>query len=293
MKTSDNESDNEQVVRQDLSQEAKTSGIYHIWLLFREKCERPSTDILLEKLKERFGSVVTVADSSISVFALSEHLVTYKDNKKAPAQLMITECNKAEEPLGDDIARSQFWDCPDGVVILDSCPWRIMICDFLASGLPTLERAYILSDWLEIVLELFPTCTAIFSQASGKLLTAENARENPYSGPLRFFHFGVNARFFRIQGGNEMMVDTLGLHALGLPDMQYHFRDLDPNAVINHAYNTAIYQFENDAPIASGHTIEGVEPGSQWKCQYESSLIQPVRDILDVAAGDFAAGNRS
>ncbi len=34
-----------------------------------------------------------------------------------------------------------------------------------------------------------------------------------------------------------MMVDTLGMSVLSLPDLQYHFHGMDPNAVVNHAYN--------------------------------------------------------
>jgi len=220
-------------------------------------------------------------------------MATYKDEKKVPSQLMLIECNPVKEPIGDAIARTQFWDCPEGVKLLDSCPWQVMASDFMAAALPYLERADILADWLEIVLDLFPQCVAVYFRASGKLLTADSIRKNPYTGPLRFFHGGVNARFFNIQGSNDMLVDTLGLYALGLPDVQYHFHDLEPDDVVRHAYNTAIYQFENDAPIESGHTIGGIEPESKWRGQYEDSLIQPSRVVLDIAAGEFASGGRN
>ena len=37
-----------------------------------------------------------------------------------------------------------------------------------------------------------------------------------------------------------MLVDTLGMSLLFLPDIQYHFHGLDPNLMVNHAYNTAL-----------------------------------------------------
>ena len=43
-----------------------------------------------------------------------------------------------------------------------------------------------------------------------------------------------------------MLVDTLGMSLLFLPDLQYHFRGLDPNLMVNHAYNTASYLLIND-----------------------------------------------
>ena len=282
------------ILKQDLSEKAKYSGVYVMRLLFKEKVSRPASPALTDRLKARFGGIDVVSDTSGLVsFALTDHLVTYKDDKKVPSQLMLVECNPVQEPIGDAINRTQFWDCPDGVELLDSCPWQVMTSDFMAGGLPPLERADILADWLEILLDLFPQCAAVYFDASGKLMPADSMRENPYTGPLRFFQGGVNARFFNIQGSNDMLVDTLGLYALVLPDVQYHFRDLNPNDVVRHAYNTAIYQFENGAPIESGHTIGGIEPDSKWKCQYEDSLIQPSRVVLDIAAGEFASGRRN
>lgn len=43
-----------------------------------------------------------------------------------------------------------------------------------------------------------------------------------------------------------MLVDTLGMSLLFLPDIQYHFHGLDPNLIVNHAYNTALYLLIND-----------------------------------------------
>ncbi len=291
--TVQNTDSTESILRQDLSEKASHSGVYMMWLLFREKVPMPSAATLLEKLQTRFGAVDIVSGKGgIASFALTNHPVTYADGQQVPSQVMLTECTPVKEPLGDTIARTQFWDCPNGVELLDSCHWQVMASDFLARGLPPLERADILADWLEIVLELFPHCVAVYFAPSGKLLTPESVRENPYSGPLRFFHGGVNVRFFNIQGTTDMLVDSLGMYALGLPDVQYHFHGLDPNEVVLHAYNTALYQFENDAPIESGHTIGGIEPESKWRCRYERALIQPDRDVLDIAAGECASGNR-
>ena len=59
-----------------------------------------------------------------------------------------------------------------------------------------------------------------------------------------------------------------------MPDLQYHFHGMDPNWVVNHAYNAASYILEHDNPIEDGETIDGVADGQmcreiQWKCQYD------------------------
>ena len=94
-----------------------------------------------------------------------------------------------------------------------------------------------------------------------------------------------------------MLVDTLGMGTLFLPDLQYHFHVMDPNWVVNHAYNVLSYILVNNNPIKDGETVDGVKNGKmsrriQWTCQYENALIQPPREVLDINMGEYASGNR-
>ena len=94
-----------------------------------------------------------------------------------------------------------------------------------------------------------------------------------------------------------MIVDTIGMGTLGLLDLQYHFRTIDVNEIVCHASNVLIYIFENNNPIKNGDTIDSIRDGFitdsiMWKCQYEDSLIQPLRPVIDINAGVYAAGNR-
>ena len=104
----------------------------------------------------------------------------------------------------------------------------------------------------------------------------------------------LNVRFFRINdSGGDMLMDTRGLSELGLPDLQCHYRGMDPGDISRVLYNTAIYLVENGPVIESGHTVQGIEPGSRWKCQQEDALIAPERTVLDLNPGPpHAAGNR-
>ena len=167
----------------------------------------------------------------------------------------------------------------------------------LAAALPALERANLDADFLEALAELYPTCEAFYFQSCGKLFLAEAVRSHQIEGSDRFIRFGVNVRFFNIEGTEDMLIDTVGMSTLFLPDLQYHFHDMDPNWVVNHAYNVASYILEHDNPIQDGETIDGVADGQmcreiQWKCQYEDALIQPPREVLDIHMGNYASGGR-
>lgn len=167
----------------------------------------------------------------------------------------------------------------------------------LGAALDYADRAEMLIEFLDALIELFPTYEAVYFQSSGKMFTAEKIRSSESLRNNRFIYSAVNVRFFNIQGTNDMIVDTVGMSILGLPDLQYHFHGFDPNDVVNHAYNMLSYIFDNDCSIKNGDTIDGLENGKmsmevQWKCQFEESLIQPVRDVIDVCMNEFASGQR-
>lgn len=290
--------------RQDRGEEAPD---FHqlIWgqLLFREKPERPAPELFAQKLGEKLGcgiDTVTQQDDGIYSFGAKGLPVEYKDNAKVPAQVIVAPANEFDPGKIDSFQRSQLWDVRDGAELLDSCRYMVMCSDFMASGLPYLERARLLTAWLETALELYPTCEAVWTPSAGKLLTREQALNNPLKGDSRFMWYGVNVRFFNVSDGEEgeKIMDTLGLYALGLPDVQIHFRGLDPNPMANYLYNVGQYLYDNDVPIKPGETVDGVngqgriDRGIQWVCRYERALIQPVRPVMDICPGEFAAGCR-
>jgi hypothetical protein len=113
--------------------------------------------------------------------------------------------------------------------------------------------------------------------------------EGPFRRPGAF-----NVRFFNIADtGGDKVMDTRGLNEIGLPDLQCHYRGLEPNEVSRILYNLAVYLYDNGPVIESGHTIPGIDPATKWRCLHEDALIGPKRGVLDINPGPpFAAGNR-
>jgi len=273
-----------------------------MFLLFEEKGEMPSNEEIRHKLKEKGYALNAEREANNKngqMFFLPEYTVDFADAKGVNYQLIMSDYRKSGKKHGDELARTQFWNTPNGAELLDICRWQVMIGDFMACAHAPKVRAQILSDWLAIALELFPECKAVWFEGSQNIMTAEALRNNPYEGIKRIFYGAVNARYFRVDDTEDMVVDTLGLHVFGLPDVQFHFRGLNPNDVVSLAYDIAMYQFENDVPVKDDETIDGFDSNGKrqkdvhWKCQYEMSLIEPEREVLDVHTGDYAAGHRN
>lgn len=292
-------SNNNETFQQDLNAKGDFQRLFQIQLLFTEKGTRPQGKIIQAALEKKVEKVDIVADvkDSLSTFAIWKHVVEYKDGKKMPAQVLMSDFESFDANSIDSMQRSQMWDCPDSEEILERCKYNLMLSDFMAAGLEYKERCSLLTTWLETALELFPECVAVWIPSSWKLLTREQVLNNPIEGDNRFLYFGLNTRFFNVQDSGDMFIDTLGLYAIGLPDLQYHFHDLNPNAIVNHAYNVAAYVFDEKAPVKSGETIEGFseqknDQNIQWPCQYEMSLLQPEREVMDIRPGEYASGKR-
>ena len=286
-----------EVLKQDLSKQEQPGMVFIMHLFMEEPCELPNRERMLEVMKKHLGEVDCGFHSENGAgFAVKKYLVEYKDGK-VPPQLMIMKCISTENLKIDEIKRSQMWNCPDSGEILERCKYQVVATDMLAAGLPYKERAEMLMDFAEALVELFPSCAAVMFGTSGKMFRREQIANHQIPREQRFIYFAVNVRFFNIQGTNDKLVDTLGMSTLFMPDLQYHFHDMDANAVVDHAYNVLLYLYENECPIKSGETIDGIVNGQmsrqvQWTCQYENALIQPAREVIDICMGEYASGKR-
>jgi hypothetical protein len=125
-------------------------------------------------------------------------------------------------------------------------------------------------------------CVAIWWKPAARLVSpatlAEAVRDDD---PLRV---ALHVRLFHVETGakDEHVVDTVGLDPLGLPDVQSHFVGLDPKLAGAVVENAARYLFDEGDVIGDGDTLEAPD-GGQWTCRREESLLEPLRDVIDVA----------
>ena len=289
-----------QVFKQDLTDTSvRPGGIFFVELLMPKQCDMPDRDTMIEIFTKHLGPVDCFDHRRESAgFAPQNYKVHYEDNDAdIPPTLMVTNCEKIDKPVLDDFDRSQVWDCPNVDELLAECQYRVFATDMLASGLEAKERADMLVKYVDALLELYPSCKAVVFGPSRKFLSRESIENHPDKEVTRFMYYAVNVRYFSIQGTDDMMVDTIGMNTLFYPDLQYHFHGMNPDEIVNHAYSVLYYIFEHDNPIDDGQTIAGLENGDmnpdiKWAVQYEDSLIQPVRTVIDINMGEYASGTR-
>lgn len=244
-------------------------------LLFTEK---PPLDAaaLATALREVFGQVDN-SDGSL-VYFFPGYPVTFAEGN-VPAQLMVAT---AEQPSGADYLESalqQSWHWPEAAAVVAGCEYEVSILDFLTRTLEYPKRVELFQKALECLVKLL-TPQAIYFTTSDKVVD-----------PAAYLDRGkaeleglLNVRLFNIADSDtpEMLMDTLGLHALGLPDFQIRFADLEPGEVAGALTGYAYYLFENGPVIEDGNTIQGLTPASKWTCYYADSLVGPERLVIEL-----------
>lgn len=279
----------------------KWHSVYFFIPLFENSVTMPTLEEFNQALSDKFGKVTPFAENpeiptqpaDLLGFVLWDHPAYYTAEKQSyPTQLNLMGPDVFDQSHWDEMILAQFWDCPDRENFIKRCRYSIMASNFMAAGLPIMERFQIIADYADMILEVFPECIGIYWPHSQKLVTREYFQQSHWNfANLHFLDGGLNVRFFNITGTNEMLFDTLGFTPIGLPDLQCHCKELVPNDVVYFLRNLAVYLYEAGDIIQDGNTVEGIDHG-KWRCQREDSMAKPKRMVLDIHAGQYAAGSR-
>lgn len=218
-----------------------------------------------------------------------DHMVPFTQGE-IPAQTLIAGSDRTE-PVGDysDLV-GQSWATDNAAELLTRASSEVKVLELMTGPLEPAARLSILHATLRAMTEITGPIALAFEH-SQQILSAEDAlaewNEAPEARPGC-----VNVRYINPGDGTQLM-DTRGLHEIGLHDLQCHFKALDPGPVAHLLTSLAHYIIENGAVIDSGHTVGGVEEGQTWTCRFEESLAQPKRTVLDIHPGpEFAGGKR-
>ncbi len=193
-------------------------------------------------------------------------------------------------------AASQSWWWQEARQVAPRCRFAVRIFDRDAEAIDRRVRVGHLQEAVATIHQHCPAA-AIHWVPAQQLMAPNEAtagwRSDGFTNPMPG---AINVRAFRVggepeAGEAEWLMDTMGLAAVGLRDLQCHFRGLDPNEVSRSLYNTALYLWEKGDVLEDGHTVEGPRPDDEWRCQRENARAQPRRAVVDLDPGfPFTAG---
>jgi hypothetical protein len=251
--------------------------------LLYERAPELDAERLAARVRETLPGTVSIGErAGKAMLAHEDFPIEFEEGTKAILTLVVPpDAGRAD---GYDL--SQSWSFEDKDAAVERATTTLLVAEMIGRSAPAQDRVAAFKATLEAVVEQTQPL-AIWSPSAGELVAPDRVGEHPLSCL-------VNVRLFRVEDDAGVCVmDTLGLRALGLPDFQLHFRELDPGVLAGHLRNLAAYAFEHDTPIESGHTISGPGGEGRWKLQLEDALVGPERPVLDIDPGPpYAAGGR-
>jgi hypothetical protein len=197
-----------------------------------------------------------------------------------PAQGTIFKPEKAFDQQVLTEALRQVWHWNEAKDVVANCRHELMVSDLLTMVLTYKERVECYQKYLSSVVKVLKP-KVLFFPTSEKLIHPDHFLEQLQEKSHLSLYGLINVRLFNIQGGGLFM-DTVGLHALGLPDFQIRFQNYDPGQIAALLYSYAQYIFDRGSVIENGNTVDGIEEGSFWKCVYSHASLPPKRLLIEI-----------
>lgn len=266
--------------------------VYSIQLLFQDDVII-DYQLIYEYMKQKFGHVEILGIDKIASFALKDYLVTYRDGKQAPFQLMLTDMETLSFTDIDESAIVQCWNTKNPQELLDHCHYKITLADFMSARMPRVKRCQILSQYLDILLSLYPECIALYFPHAQKFMSVEAYQNSQWDKDYHFLDGGLNIRLYNIENSYGMIVDTVGMRAIGLPDLQMCFYKLDVDEVVEYMYRLVAKLFLYGDNYNDGDFVEGRYVYENWQLYHMDSVMPPKRYVIDIYSEDYSPVKRN
>ncbi|MCC6724776.1 MAG: DUF4261 domain-containing protein [Saprospiraceae bacterium] len=176
----------------------------------------------------------------------------------------------------------QSWDWREAESVVKQCNYEIMLTDLMSRELDYKLRLEYFQKFIASIVEAMNP-KAIWISNGEKIMNKDEYLDKFSINDYRNLGGFINVRLFNIQESNgEMIMDTLGLNSLGLPDFQIRFSNYNPSDIAGLLFNYGSYIYDNGVVIKNGNTIQGVEENQNWKCYFRESLIEPKRIVIEI-----------
>lgn len=259
---------------------------YGVVLLFNER-PLPDSASLVEAVQRRLpGCELMRPAKDALAFVHPAHGVLCNDGA-VPARTLILKTDDLLDPATLEQPLQQSWSWLEASNAVRDARHMLLLSDLMSSGLPCKERLRLFQGVLAGVVDMLP-CAGIHWREAGQIVSPgaflaavdEHGLQFPLPG-------AVNVRFYRIMGsdkadGGDIIMDTLGLGALGLVDIQCHFRGLDPGEVSRVLFGLALHIYDAGPRFENGHTVQGITAAQKWTVNFEESIVAPKRPVLDL-----------
>lgn len=252
---------------------------YSVELLYEKSLDIDSLE-LLSLLKKEFGNVeILLKTDTIISYIFKDILIDLK-NERIPLQFMIINEKDWMNKYRLEESLEQTWDWKDAKVAIENCNYTVVMSDFMADNVNYQKRVQFFNRVLYLFITLYKpnginwTYSQKIVNPDMYLKSLEEEKNNSLFGHL-------NVRYFKTTN-NEYVMDTLGLAALGLPDLQCHFKGLEFGEVALTLFEYAKKIYKYGDYIIDGQKKYNLFINKEEKLKHELSITIPPRLVINI-----------
>ncbi|MBB3111114.1 hypothetical protein FHS18_003182 [Paenibacillus phyllosphaerae] len=260
---------------------------FGVELLFEQHPTIPSERIL-ERLRTECGDVDMVNKDHLQLFFFRDYKVSFAEGE-LPAQIAIMlPYDQVHEERGFEASLSQSWRWQEAHSTVDGCKTCMLVTDLMAAGMDYKLRMKLFQKALHAIVEACD-CKAVHFRLSEQFIAREDyLSNNPGAADYDILLGILNVRLFRMEGAeSEIVMDTLGLASIGLPDLQVQYKGAEVTEMAKRLYAYGDELYANGDVIPDGGTLEGLG-GERWTCSRDIALMEPKRNVIDIVPGQYA-----
>ncbi len=256
---------------------AQTPYIVHLLLDAAVPVER---EALLEGWRTRLGRVEPVDEGESG--ALHVALPEYLSGGGVPLQLAVMALEGiGVEELAACLRQSWTWD--GAAPVAAQCRASLTLSDFHGGGVDRRIRLAVFHGAVATMLGLLPVRAVQWLPSQQVLEPGAYLQRLAEGEGLR--GSALNVRRFRMKaedGEPVQVMDTLGLGAFGLPDLQVRFRGIDTARATDWLYGQAARLFDEGERFVFAQGVPAAEGSGIWRFHPEDSAAAPERRVLEV-----------
>lgn len=247
--------------------------------------EKPTFDLnkISEEIRKYISNFDILGEDDSFIFTFPDYPIELAD-AKIFFQTLVNFPEKEKSDLNlPEQAFQQNWHWKEANDTARQCNYEILVTDIMSRNLPYKKRVNLFMSFLVAIIKATEP-EAIYSSHGQKIINPKDLI-NSWDCKEKQNLYGIcNVRLFTISDSldNEIIMDTLGLHSIGLPDFQIKFSDFEVNEIANLLWNYAYYVYEYGDHIENGNTFDGLIKSSKWGCKRQISLLEPNRIIINV-----------
>jgi hypothetical protein len=247
-----------------------------------------TADELLSALEQRVGTVEPEDGGPSGAFLFK--FPDLADPEREGGQPVGVTIERGDGPLNEDeveraLSGTRDWSGAGNAAHAHEA--RLVVSDRRAAGLNYKNRLRIFQDVVAAVCSC-ATPLAIRWRASGKLVNPLAMTRSPKPGEKRDALAGaLNVRLLLPPAGTSAryVLDTLGLAALGLPDLEVLIRLENPQKVEPFVMSIARYIFDLGDVLPDGRVVKG-PAGDRWVVKRSRASNIPAREVLTLRSAE-------